>query len=639
MKIEKISGVSNQSRLVFLITVACILAVYVIISAGSISSPDKNIGLGVNYYEDTSQNLKLNNIQSLPAELWRREKSEFLSFGMSENPYWLKFVLEPLDQKQAWLIELDYALLDTISVWFLNDQMVIKEYHVGDTLPFARRALKHEKFLLPIPSSEQALTVFLKAETSGSLQLPIRLWQESAYTVFNGEHNIVMGLFFGFMAAMGLSNFFFFITTRLNTFLVYSGFVLSLALTLAALHGLGYKYLWPNSPWLQAHSVGIFANATVVFAIIFTDVLLNIKQHSRLISQLMRATAGFFLICLLMSLFLPYSLFIKGFLVLLSLVVVLIHGVGIWLWIKGVLLARFYTLAWTALLISGFMASLDNLNLLKLNIPSHYLLMLGATIETFLVALILALSYSQQRQKMFDAQELSLNKERLARNAQDEVLAVQKDAKKELEYSVQERTLELEIALRELSETNRELEQKNTLDALTGIRNRSYFDKKYMAEIRRSRRERTELSVVMLDIDHFKRVNDEHGHLVGDECIRFVASTLQDALKRPSDDVCRYGGEEFALILPSTDLEGATNLVEKVRKSIQDHPVEVSGVSIDLTVSAGIGTAIAEPQQPEDAILAFADQQLYLAKNAGRNRVKAARYMPVVINQQDHSDV
>ncbi|MFT5675028.1 MAG: hypothetical protein ACI808_000957, partial [Paraglaciecola sp.] len=163
MKIEKISGVSNQSRLVFLITVACILAVYVIISAGSISSPDKNIGLGVNYYEDTSQNLKLNNIQSLPAELWRREKSEFLSFGMSENPYWLKFVLEPLDQKQAWLIELDYALLDTISVWFLNDQMVIKEYHVGDTLPFARRALKHEKFLLPIPSSEQALTVFLKA--------------------------------------------------------------------------------------------------------------------------------------------------------------------------------------------------------------------------------------------------------------------------------------------------------------------------------------------------------------------------------------------------------------------------------------------------------------------------------------------
>jgi diguanylate cyclase (GGDEF)-like protein len=639
MKIEKISGVSNQNRLVFLISLACIMAVYAIITVGSISTPDKNISLGVNYYEDTSQNLELSSIQVLPTELWRQEKSELLAFGMTENPYWVTFALQPLDQKEAWLIELDYALLDKISIWFLSDQMVIKEYHVGDTLPFTQRGLKHEKFVFPIPASEQALTVFLKVETSGTMRIPIRLWQESAYTVFSSEHSIVMGLFFGFMAAMGLSNFFFFITTRLNTFLVYSGFVLSLALTLAALHGTGYKYLWPNSPWVQAHSIGIFANATVVFAIFFTDVLLNIKQHSRVISTMMRATAGFFLFCMLISLFLPYSLFIKGFLVLLSLVVLLIHAVGIWLWIKGVLLARFYTLAWTVLLISGFMASLDNLNLLKLNIPSHYLLMLGATIETFLVALILALSYGQQRQKMFDAQESSLAKERQARNVQDELLEVQKRAKKELEYSVQERTLELEIALRELSEKNRELEQKNTLDALTGIRNRSYFDKKYMAEVRRSRRERTELSIVMLDIDHFKRVNDEYGHLAGDECIKFVANTLKNALKRPSDDVCRYGGEEFALILPSTDLDGAINLVETVRKKIQSQPVELSGVSIRLTVSAGVGTAIVDPQQPEEAILAFADQQLYLAKNSGRNRVKAAPYIPPTINQQDHSDV
>jgi diguanylate cyclase (GGDEF)-like protein len=639
MKVEKISGFSNQSRLIFLVSLACIMAVYGIITVGNISSPDKNISRGVNYYEDRGQNLDLSSVQDLPAELWQQEESELLSFGISENPYWLKFPLEPLDQEKKWLLELDYALLDSVSIWFLRDQMVIKEYHVGDSLPFAQRGLKHEKFLLPIPPSKQALTVFIRLETSGILRLPIRLWPESAYTVFSSEHSIVMGLFFGFMAAMGLSNFFFFITTRLNTFLVYSGFVLCLSLTLAALHGLGYKYLWPNSPWFQAHSVGIFANATVMLAIIFTDVLLNVRQYSRAVSMLMRVTAGFFLFFLFISLLLPYSLFVQGFLVLLSLVVVLVQAVGVWLWIKGVLLARLYTLAWTALLVSGFMASLDNLNLLALNVPSHYLLMLGATIETFLVALILALSYGQQRQKMFDAQESSLNKERQARNAQEEILAVQKRAKEELEYSVQERTLELEIALRELSETNQELEQKNTLDALTGIRNRSYFDKKYTAEVRRSRRERTELSIVMLDIDHFKRVNDDYGHLVGDECIKFVASTLENALKRPSDDACRYGGEEFALILPSTDLEGATNLVETVRKDIENHVVEVSGVNVKLTVSAGIGTAIVDPQQSEDAILAFADQQLYLAKNDGRNRVKAARYIPATINQQDHLDV
>jgi diguanylate cyclase (GGDEF)-like protein len=73
--------------------------------------------------------------------------------------------------------------------------------------------------------------------------------------------------------------------------------------------------------------------------------------------------------------------------------------------------------------------------------------------------------------------------------------------------------------------------------------------------VRRSRRERTQLFVVMIDIDHFKSVNDQYGHFIGDECIRGVASTFKNALKRPSDDVCRYGGEEFALILPSTDLK------------------------------------------------------------------------------------
>ena len=152
-------------------------------------------------------------------------------------------------------------------------------------------------------------------------------------------------------------------------------------------------------------------------------------------------------------------------------------------------------------------------------------------------------------------------------------------------------------------------------------------------------REHTELSVVMVDIDHFKKVNDEYGHLVGDECIKFVANTLQHALKRPSDDVCRYGGEEFALILPSTDLEGAQTLVERVRQLIQDQAVISHDLSINLSISAGIATAIVEPQQAEEALLGFADQQLYLAKNAGRNRVQAAQFITSPHNEQEQLDV
>ncbi len=86
--------------------------------------------------------------------------------------------------------------------------------------------------------------------------------------------------------------------------------------------------------------------------------------------------------------------------------------------------------------------------------------------------------------------------------------------------------------------------------------NRAYFDKKFQAELKRSRREKRPLALVMLDIDHFKLINDTYGHLAGDAVIRGVAQRIQDLLKRSSDNVCRYGGEEFALILPNTDADG-----------------------------------------------------------------------------------
>jgi diguanylate cyclase (GGDEF)-like protein len=293
---------------------------------------------------------------------------------------------------------------------------------------------------------------------------------------------------------------------------------------------------------------------------------------------------------------------------------------------KGLVIARYYSFAWAVLLISGFTVSLDTLNIFNFNfnLPSNYLLMLGAGAETLLLALILAISHNQQTQTVLDRQAELLNQERQTQHTQKDMLALQENTTEDLEYKVQERTLELEIALRELSETNRELQEKNTLDALTGIRNRSFFDKKYQAEVRRSRREQTQLSVVMMDIDHFKNVNDQYGHLVGDKCIKTVARTLEKALKRPSDDVCRYGGEEFALILPSTDLEGALILVEQLRAEIERTSIQAENVSVNITISAGIGSAVADLNQPEDVILALADKQLYAAKNAGRNNVQGS---------------
>lgn len=131
------------------------------------------------------------------------------------------------------------------------------------------------------------------------------------------------------------------------------------------------------------------------------------------------------------------------------------------------------------------------------------------------------------------------------------------ESNEKLERMVQERTLELEIALRELNEANQKLTEQATIDSLTGVKNRSTFDKRLQAEGRISRRQQTPLALLMLDIDRFKTINDKHGHLAGDQTLKSIADTLKNILRRPSDLVSRFGGEEFAIILPNTDTSGA----------------------------------------------------------------------------------
>lgn len=193
-----------------------------------------------------------------------------------------------------------------------------------------------------------------------------------------------------------------------------------------------------------------------------------------------------------------------------------------------------------------------------------------------------------------------------------------------LEDAIQSRTLELQATLSELAEKNKALEEQNTRDALTGVRNRAYFDKKLQAEMKRSRREQRPLGLIMLDIDHFKKINDHHGHVAGDAVIRGVASRISQQLKRSSDQVCRYGGEEFAIILPNTDIEGVKTLAEQIRSVIADSALPTDIGDLAATISAGCYSAVAEADMASTHFTEAADRALYQAKDAGRNQVHAS---------------
>lgn len=200
----------------------------------------------------------------------------------------------------------------------------------------------------------------------------------------------------------------------------------------------------------------------------------------------------------------------------------------------------------------------------------------------------------------------------------------QRQSTEQLEAKLLSHTLELQIALDELAEKNRLLEQQNMLDTLSGIFNRACFDKRLRSELKRSRREKTPLGLVFIDIDHFKKINDNHGHLAGDTAIQLIASALAASLKRSSDAVFRYGGEEFAMLLPGTALSGCIELAEQVRQQISATPLQIGALSLTVTLSAGCYAAIADASSVASDYIAAADSALYQAKNQGRNRTISA---------------
>lgn len=164
-------------------------------------------------------------------------------------------------------------------------------------------------------------------------------------------------------------------------------------------------------------------------------------------------------------------------------------------------------------------------------------------------------------------------------------------------------------------------------DGLTGIYNRRYFDEVLTIEWKRTMREKSPLSLVMLDIDYFKKYNDTYGHQAGDKCLVKVAVAIADLLRRPADMVARYGGEEFVVVLPNVDREDAVKLAEKIRATIEKLKIDhkLSDINRFVTISLGVASICPEPKSSHEELLRSADKALYNAKNGGRNCVSVSQ--------------
>lgn len=567
-------------------------------------------------------NASFEQVRQLPRDQWRKA-DESLLLKMGEKGLWLYVKLTQQGfAKRDRILEIGNPSIDRLTIYHSINGVLVEQKVLGDTLPFSQRPQEHANFLLPFEMTTGDVHEFwLHLSSEGSSYLPLHLWSPSSLMQHDQPRELIKGLQLGILCAIGLFSLCMALVTGSFTYGYYAAYVLLMALLVSCMNGTAFQYLWPNSPILQQLVLPFTVPLVVAFGALFTEKTLLLKYHSLRMLRICRAMAAVSILCAFITLTISQHV---GLLLGMFLVVTVCSSVAVMTVIQAIAgnkLAQLYAFSSLGIIIGSLLTCSQYAGLIALAVNPQMPIMIGLTVEIALKAAVLAIRYNHERKAKADIQEQALLQAERIREAKEEALQNEAESNAKLERMVQERTLELEFALRELNEVNHKLTEQTQIDSLTGARNRASFEKRLLAEGRISRRQQTDIALLMLDIDHFKAINDTFGHLAGDATLKAVAETLRSNLKRPSDLVCRFGGEEFAVILPSTDAEGALALAESLRLAISQLNIHWDTKKVPLTVSIGVSANIITSDEHTTLVLSEADKALYRAKSQGRNQV------------------
>lgn len=558
------------------------------------------LGQIVVYHIDTDHQLDIDTLLRSPQTTdWTSSGEETPNLGLNSAPVWFALRLRSPENADR-LLAIAYPPLDQVDIYLAREGEIVQELRTGDQLPFHRRPIHHRDFVLPLALEAGAeYQLFIRVHTQGALHLPVTLWQPEPFYE-QTQHGFALQLIFiGIMSALALYNLLLCLVVRDRAYLWYVVYLVSFLLAQVTLRGLGFQYLWPELPALNNFNLPLLLAISLAAVGFFTHSFLDARQYSRVWSSIILSVGWTGVALAGLSLILPYNLLIALLVVAVTLGAALSFVTGCYLWWKGQPLARLYVIAWSVFLLGNVLYNLEKAGILPYSAFSEHIVQVGTVIQVLLLSLALAQRINLERQQRQQAQE--------------HALAVQREANERLEQRVEERTEELRKAYDKLKEVSQ-------LDGLTQLKNRQFFDQTLEMEWRRNTREHRDISLLMLDVDHFKHTNDTLGHLCGDACLRHLAEICRSRVYRAQDIVARYGGEEFVVLLPCTELVGAMVVAENIRKDIEQGDFHWQGQRIPLTVSIGVASCIPTQSHDIDWLIRHADEALYAAKHAGRNR-------------------
>ncbi|WP_295798486.1 diguanylate cyclase [uncultured Microbulbifer sp.] len=522
------------------------------------------------------------------------------STGLKKGTYWSRFVLQNTSPAPLTLnIEyVDHQLIDLVAYDRSNDTSGQFEQLVRLSMgaPFSERPVFHNRFVFPITldaGEGRELLVRFDSHEAGFVFPSMRIWSPEHLSQSHTGETALLAFLFGGIALIAVFSFIVGLTTGEVSFFAYSIYGVSKIVAWGTILGLTHQYLLRNDfHWSYMSMTGAIS---ILCGVIFDRMFLQTRKYTPRLDYvllLMMVNASLLLLSAIFQIKAMALMTITFALLLypMSTVIALVR------WRQGSSEAAVFAVGWTLLLAGLFYQALRDLGYVEHNLVNYYLPPLSSFIE--MITIMAAMGMKLRRLRI-----QSIRSERQYRRHLEQ-------SKVKLEAQVRARTEELEIAKRQA-----ELEART--DPLTGIRNRRSFLADAEFCLKHAQRKSLPASLLMFDIDHFKSINDCHGHSIGDEALREFSNTIQKKV-RETDVFGRLGGEEFALLIVESP-EDAVRTAERMRGCIAGIRLECPAGVIRFTSSIGI--AHRHHAESVEQLLKLADQALYIAKERGRDVV------------------
>lgn len=536
---------------------------------------------------------------------WRQAQKDARLTGVSTHGWWLQVDLQNVDDvERDRVLYVQQPTLDDVRFELRCRNGYTKSAISGDAHPHSIRDLpdRQPAFAFTVPAAETCL-LLIAVSSLETLQFPATLTDTATYMTLQQRDNLLHGLMLGMNFLLVTGAIALAIISRHYTAALFMAMVGSHVLLTLVMGGIGYQFFWGNIPALQRALPPVAMALAWILTGALSKHLLPRDDRVTTTARLLKYSYWLAALIATVHLLLPDARFIGALIITIVLGLTVLAAATVQAVLHGSHATNRFPISRTAtatsvVIIAAVVESLGFLGIIPLGEYFLFTLQAGFLVQGALLLDMLATALPQKK-------------------------AAIPAAEHEINRRVAERTRELASMVAQLKSSNSELDRMSRTDPLTGTFNRRFMDNSLVHLARISTRDQMPVSFLLIDIDFFKQVNDRYGHPIGDSCLRQVAITIRSQLRDPPDLLCRYGGEEFAVILPGTNQEGAVVVAEKIRQAVSTAPTtDNNGNPVPITVSAGISTVMgcADIQ----ALIYSADQALYEAKRAGRNRCQVA---------------